>query len=264
MNAEKIFLQVVSYLRKYAKQNNFKKAILGLSGGIDSAVVACLAKEAFGPENVLALFMPSKFTASHNFEDSKKLAEFLNIDYEIIPIHNLFDSYLRELKILDKKEISRAEENLQSRIRSNILMAYSNKFNYLVLSTGNKSEIMTGYFTLYGDATGALAPLGDIYKMQVYELAEYINKRNKKEIIPKKIFEKKPSAELKHNQTDQDTLPAYPLLDKILGLYLDKNKSEKQIIKAGFDSKTVKKVIQMVKDSEFKRTQIPKAIPLEF
>lgn len=258
-----MFSQIVSYLREYAKKNNFKKAILGLSGGIDSAVCACLAKEAFGSENVLVLFMPSKFTAAHNFEDSKKLAKNLNIDYEIVPIHNLFDSYLRELRILDKKDISKAEENLQSRVRSNILMAYSNKFNYLVLATGNKSEIMTGYFTLYGDASGALAPIGNIYKMQVYELAEYINKRNKKEIIPKRIFEKKPSAELRQNQADQDTLPEYAVLDKTLALYLDKKKTEKEIIRAGFDSKTVKKVIRMVKGSEFKRTQIPKAIPLK-
>ncbi|MEK6973545.1 MAG: NAD(+) synthase [archaeon] len=264
MDSEKTFLQIVSYLKKYAKQHKFQKAILGLSGGIDSAVCACIAKEAFGQENVLALFMPSKFTASHNFEDSKILARNLGIGYEIIPIHNLFDSYLRELKILDKKEISKAEENLQSRIRSNILMAYSNKSNYLVLATGNKSEIMAGYFTLYGDATGALAPIGNLYKMQVYELAKYINKRNKKEIIPKRIFDKKPSAELKHNQTDQDTLPEYPILDKILDLYLDKKKSEKEIIKAGFDPKTVKKIISLIKNSEFKRTQIPKAIPLNF
>jgi len=262
MNSAKVLKQIVSYLKEYAKQYKFKKAILGLSGGIDSAVVACLAKEAFGSRNVLALFIPSKFTAKHNFEDSKKLAENLGINYDIIPIQALFDCYLKELKILDKKNISNAEENLQSRIRSNILMAYSNKFNYLVLATGNKSEIMTGYFTLYGDASGALAPLGSIYKMQVYELADYVNKKYKKEIIPRRIFEKKPSAELKHNQTDQDTLPEYLILDKILELYLDKRKSEKQIIAAGFAAATVKKVIRRVKNSEFKRTQIPKAIPL--
>lgn len=262
MDAKKTFNYIVVQLQNYASQHGFKKAVLGISGGIDSAVVAAIAKEAFTSRNVLALFMPSKFTSQQNFSDARIIADNLNINYEVIPINNLFDAYLQNLSILKTDDVTKVEENIQSRIRANILMAYSNKFNYLVLATANKSEIMTGYFTLYGDAVGGIAPLGSVYKTEVYSLAAYVNKKYKKDIIPRSVFEKKPSAELRHNQTDQDSLPSYVSLDRILQLYCDEGKKEEEIIAHGFDRALVTNVIEMVKRSEFKRSQIPKPIPL--
>lgn len=265
INPEKLFSQLVSGLQNYCRENNFSKVILGVSGGIDSAMTAVLAVKALGKNNVRALFLPSKFTSEESREDAFALARNLEITITEISIQEILDLYLDTLKEhLSDGSLDKAEENLQARIRANILFAFSNKFNYLVLATGNKSEILTGYFTLYGDSAGGLAPFANIYKTQVYALAKYVNESEGKELIPKRIFEKAPSAELKYNQTDQDTLPPYDELDKILRLYFDKKKSKEEIVKNGFSAETVARVIEMIKQSEFKRKQLPAGLEIDF
>jgi NAD+ synthase (glutamine-hydrolysing) len=241
-------------IRDYMRKCGFSQAVIGLSGGIDSALVCCLAKEALGGKNVMGISMPSPFSSEGSVEDSKKLAEKIGIQFKVIPISSIYDSYLKILEEYFKgKEFDVTEENVQARIRGNILMAFSNKFGYLVLSTGNKSELAVGYCTLYGDMSGGLSVLSDVPKTLVYELANYINRQS--EIIPQKIIQKAPSAELKLNQVDQDTLPPYPMLDKILHHYIEEENSPEEIIGMGFDPETVKWVVRTVERNEYKRSQ---------
>jgi NAD+ synthetase len=232
----------------------FSKAIVGLSGGIDSAVTCCLAKEAIGSENVLAISMPSPYSSKGSVEDSRRLAINMGIRFKTISITEIYHAYIKTLKGHFKgKEPDITEENIQARIRGNVLMAFSNKFAYLVLSTGNKSELAVGYCTLYGDMSGGLAVISDVPKTMVYDLANYINR--KLEIIPRVIIEKEPSAELKSNQLDQDTLPPYPILDQILHYYLEEVSSVEEIINLGFDRETVEWVAKTVEKNEYKRKQ---------
>ncbi|MCM8819903.1 MAG: NAD+ synthase [Candidatus Omnitrophica bacterium] len=253
-----VYEALVCSLRDYSLKNNFKSAILGVSGGIDSAVVTSIATAALGRDNVVGLIMPSRFSLESSVSCAKKICENLKINYKIIDIENIFDMCLKTFQpfFLDKK-FDVTEENLQSRIRGMILMAFSNKFGHLVLNTGNKSELFCGYCTLYGDLIGGFSILKDIYKTFVYKLAEYINKITNPPVIPKTVFTKAPSAELRKNQKDTDTLPGYSILDPILKFYLEDNLEPKAIAKKGYDIKLVNKIIKMVSLSEFKRKQAP-------
>ncbi len=241
--------------RDYFVKTGFKKAVLGLSGGIDSAVVAALASEALGPENILAILMPSPYSTEHSLEDAKKLAENLGINYRTIRIDQPFDTFINLLNESKEPELDLAEENLQARLRGLILMQISNREGYLALVTGNKSELAVGYSTLYGDMAGGLAILADVRKIMVYELAHHINYIHVKKVIPERIIAKAPSAELRPDQKDEDSLPPYRVLDPILELYLEKNWSPSEIITAGYEEETVKKVVKMVDTSEYKRRQ---------
>lgn len=251
-----IFNALVLGLKDYVAKCDFTKAIIGLSGGIDSALTAAIAASALGSNNVTALLMPSPYSSKASIADAIKLAENLKIKIVTISIEKIMNSFDRvlapEFKNF-KKDV--AEENIQARIRGNLLMALSNKFNSLVLSTGNKSELTVGYTTIYGDMTGGLAVIGDLTKTQVYELTRWLNRQS--EIIPVNILKKAPSAELKPNQKDQDTLPPYDILDKILYLFVEKQLARKQIIAEGFEPKMVEKILKMIKLSEFKRRQAP-------
>lgn len=249
-----VYQALVLGIRDYVRKCGFKQVVLGLSGGIDSAVVCCLAAAALGRENVVTVTMPSEYSSVGSIEDSRQLAERLGIELRVIPINNIFHSYLSQLG-LSGPDVSGdvAAENIQARIRGNILMALSNRYGYLVLTTGNKSELAVGYCTLYGDMSGGLAVLADVPKTMVYELASYINRDG--EVIPKAIILKPPSAELRPNQTDQDTLPPYPVLDAILERYVEEGKSPQEIIDEGFDSTTVSWVVDRVDRNEHKRRQ---------
>jgi NAD+ synthase (glutamine-hydrolysing) len=260
---EEIYQALILGTRDYVKKNNFRKVTLGLSGGIDSALVACIAKDALGAENVIAVTMPSKYTSSGTYADSRKLASNLKIRLLELPIGKVFESYLRALKNIFKNlKANIAEENLQARIRGNLLMALSNKFGYLVLTTGNKSETSTGYCTLYGDMAGGFAVIKDVPKTLVYKLAEYVNRREVFCIIPPSIINRAPSAELKPNQKDQDTLPPYSVLDGIIKAYVEEDKSLTDILKLGFKKALVKKVISMVDRNEYKRRQAPPGVKI--
>lgn len=251
---ESVYLALILGIRDYLRKCGFAKAVVGLSGGIDSALVCCLAKEAIGSQNVLGVSMPSPYSSKGSVEDSRELAKRIGIQFKVIPISEIYDSYLKTLKKhFPSREMDITEENIQARIRGNILMAFSNKFGHLVLSTGNKSELSVGYCTLYGDMSGGLSVLSDVPKTLVYELANYINRKS--EIIPKQIIQKPPSAELKPNQVDQDTLPPYPLLDQILHQYIEEECSPDEIIGMGFAPETVKWVIRTVERNEYKRRQ---------
>lgn len=243
-------------IQNYFRKLGFKKAILGLSGGIDSTVVLALAAEALGPENVRAILMPSEFSSQHSVDDSVVLAQNLRTPYDTIPIKEVYDAYIKVLNpYFEGKEFDVTEENIQARIRGNYLMALSNKFGYILLNTSNKSEAAVGYGTLYGDMAGGISVIGDVYKMQVYDLARYINRNG--EIIPTNIITKAPSAELRPGQTDQDSLPPYDVLDKILFQYIEKRKGPKEIVKMGFEETTVARILKMVNTNEYKRHQMP-------
>src|SRR6185503_11302761 len=238
----------------YFFKMGFSKAIIGSSGGVDSAVTLALACEALGKENVRAVLMPSQYSTSHSVSDAEKLSITLGNPYDIIPIKNIYDSFLETLKpIFRDMPFNIAEENIQSRIRGNLLMALANKFGYILLNTSNKSELATGYGTLYGDMAGGLGVLGDCYKTQVYELAKFIN--NDEEIIPSNIIKKAPSAELRHEQKDSDSLPEYDILDKILYQYIEKVKGPNEIKAQGFDAALVDRILSMVNKNEYKRNQ---------
>ncbi|HQO23618.1 MAG TPA: NAD(+) synthase, partial [Spirochaetota bacterium] len=237
-----------------AHKSGFKKALLGLSGGIDSALTAVIAAKALGKENVTGITMPSVFSSQGSVDDSKKLADNLGINFEVIPIKRLHESYLEDLAhVFKNTKPDVTEENLQARIRGNLLMAYSNKFSSLLLSTGNKSELSMGYCTLYGDMNGGLAVISDLPKTTVYELSKYINRNG--EIIPSDTITKPPSAELRENQKDQDTLPPYDILDSIIECYIEKKMSSAEIIKKGFDKATVEFVLKAIDRNEYKRRQ---------
>ncbi len=253
---ESVFEALILGLRDYLHKCGFSKAVVGLSGGIDSAVTCCLAQVAIGRENVLGISMPSPYSSRGSVEDSRMLAARLGIDFKEIGITSIYKTYLDTLnEHFNEKntEVGVTEENIQARIRSNVLMAFSNKYGHLVLSTGNKSEISLGYCTLYGDMSGGLSVLADVPKTLVYKIAQFINRKS--EIIPKEIIDKPPSAELRPNQLDQDSLPPYPILDKILHNYVDKLLSVEELIELGFDRETVKWVTQTVDHNEYKRKQ---------
>ncbi len=254
-----LYEELVAGLRGYMKEHGFSKTVVGLSGGIDSAVTCCLAKEAVEGENVLGLSMPSPYSSKESAKYSRALAENLDIRFKTVPISGIYRSYVKALKKdlsigEDEKEVGVYLQNIQARIRGNILMAFSNRFGHLVLATGNKSEAMMGYCTLYGDTAGGLAPLANILKTTVYRLAEYIN--GEKEVIPKAIVERHPSAELRPGQRDQDTLPPYDVLDRIL-YFLEEGCSEKELLEKGFEQGTVKQVTAAIERSEYKRKQVP-------
>jgi NAD+ synthase (glutamine-hydrolysing) len=254
---EKVHLALITGIRDYFAKQGFRKAVIGLSGGIDSALVAVLAVEALGPDNVLALLMPSAFSSEHSVTDSIQLAENLGIAYELLPINPIYDSFIQSLqKPFRGTTFGVAEENLQSRIRGTLLMALSNKHGYILLNTSNKSELAVGYGTLYGDMCGALAVIGDLYKTSVYMLARWLNEN--KPVIPENILIKEPSAELRPGQKDSDTLPPYPLLDMILSRYIEHRQGPNKICaETGFPREMVLRVLRMVNQAEFKRRQAP-------
>lgn len=255
---EEVYKALVYGLKEYCTKLNFKKVLVGLSGGIDSALVTCIAVEAIGAENVHVLLMPSKYSSEGSITDSLKLIKNLGISSNNVSIQPVVDETILQIKPLLKKIKSLTEENIQARIRGLYLMAYSNNEGHLLLTTGNKSEMAVGYATLYGDMAGGLAVIADVYKTDVYKIAKYINLHN--EIIPKAIILKAPSAELRPNQTDQDTLPPYELLDRILRMYLEENKEINEISKLIGDKDTVTKVLHMVDFSEYKRKQAAPAL----
>jgi len=253
---EHIYHALVLGLHDYFNKMNFGKAILGLSGGIDSAVSLAIASEALGRKNVKAILLPSRYSSEHSITDAVSLADNLQIDYNIVPIEPMFKDFKQSLEPLFRNlPDNTTEENIQARIRGVLLMAISNKFGHILLNTSNKSEAAVGYGTLYGDMTGGLSVLGDVYKSEVYRLAHFINRN--KEIIPENTIIKPPSAELKQNQKDTDSLPDYEILDRILFLYIEKQISPDEITKKGFDKKLVRKIIHLVNLSEYKRYQAP-------
>ena len=253
-NIAQIHDALILGLKDYFAKMGFKKAILGSSGGIDSAVVLALAVEALGAENITSILMPSGFSSSHSVDDAVVLSKNLGNPYHVIPIATVFETFLQTLNpLFEGTAFGVAEENIQSRSRGNLLMAIANKFGYVLLNTSNKSELATGYGTLYGDMAGGLSVLGDLYKVQVYALAYYINRNQ--EIIPNNIITKEPSAELRPNQKDSDSLPEYSILDNILYLYIEGRKGPKEIIAAGFNADLVQRVLKMVNMNEYKRNQ---------
>ena len=243
-------------IRDYFAKLGFKKAILGLSGGIDSALVLYLATQALGKENVLSLLLPSDFSTNHSIDDAVQLCKNLNSPYETVPIEHNFQAFLTTLKPFFKDlPFNVAEENIQARVRGVLLMAFSNKFGYILLNTTNKSEAAVGYGTLYGDMCGGLAVLGDLYKTQIYSLCAYINRNC--EIIPQNILTKAPSAELRPNQKDSDSLPDYDILDKLLFQYIEKRQGPAELVTQGFERSLVDRVLKMVNSNEWKRFQTP-------
>ncbi len=254
---ETVWKALTTGLRDYVWKNGFKEVILGLSGGIDSAVVAAIASDAIGAENIDAVFMPTKFSTNESYENSEKIAKNLGIKYKVIKIEQLFKKYIEHLTPhFAGKPFDITEENIQARIRGNVLMALSNKFGYLVLAAGNKSESRVGYVTLYGDMVGGFAVLKDVSKTLVWELARWRNKKDNRDLIPQSVIERPPTAELKVNQLDTDALPPYHILDKILKLYVDDEMSLIDIAKeTKLNSETIDKVFRMVNHSEFKHRQ---------
>ncbi|WP_373525963.1 NAD+ synthase [Nostoc sp.] len=258
---EEIWQALVLGVRDYARKCRFSKVVLGLSGGIDSAIVAAIATAALGQENVLGVLMPSPYSSDHSISDALALAENLGIKTNLLPIGELMQGFDQTLgDLFADTEFGLAEENIQSRIRGNLLMAIANKFGYLLLSTGNKSEMAVGYCTLYGDMNGGLAVIADVPKTRVYSLCQWLNRNN--EIIPQNILTKAPSAELKPGQVDQDSLPPYEILDDILQRLINNHQSAAQIVAAGHDLVIVDRVIQMVARAEFKRRQAPPGLKI--
>jgi NAD+ synthase (glutamine-hydrolysing) len=255
-DVESIYKALVLGLRDYVRKCGFKKVVLGLSGGIDSALVCALAAATLGPEQVTGVAMPSRCSSDHSIADAKQLAANLGVSFQVVPIepaHIAYEHMLASAFSGMKSDLT--EENIQARIRGALLMAFSNKFGSLLLTTGNKSEIATGYCTLYGDMCGGLAVISDVPKMMVYQIAEFINQRAGRDLIPRNSITKAPSAELRPNQTDQDSLPPYEVLDAILLRYVEEEKGVPQIIAEGFDPATVMRVIRLIDMSEYKRRQ---------
>lgn len=260
-DVENTYNALVLGLRDYITKNGFKKVVIGLSGGVDSSLVATIAVDALGNENVKGVLMPSPYTSKESIEDALELAKNLNIETFIIPITNIFQTYLDEFKEFFKGlKPDTTEENFQARIRGNILMALSNKFGWIVLATGNKSEMSVGYATLYGDMVGGFAVIKDVIKTKVYQLCEYRNSISK--VIPDRVLIKPPSAELRPNQTDEAELAPYHILDEIIKMYVEQDYSVEEIIKAGFDEKTVKKIVKLIDTNEYKRRQSPIGIKI--
>jgi NAD+ synthase (glutamine-hydrolysing) len=254
LNISQVYEAIILGITDYFQKMGFARAIIGSSGGIDSAVTLALACQALGKENVRAILMPSEFSTSHSLNDAEKLSKNLGNPYDIIPIKNIYTQFIKELEPFFKNlPFNIAEENIQSRTRGNLLMALANKFGYILLNTSNKSELATGYGTLYGDMAGGLGVIGDCYKTQVYELAKFIN--SEKKIIPANILAKAPSAELRPEQKDTDSLPEYGILDKILFQYIERVQGPAEIKSQGFDGALVDRILSMVNKNEYKRNQ---------
>ncbi len=263
---ESIYKALLLGLRDYVRKCSFKSVVLGLSGGIDSAVTAALAAGALGSERVVGVSMPSRYSSDHSIGDAEILAKNLGIEFHIVAIKDVHDAYERTLSpaFAGNRQLATGnsplgdnltEQNIQARIRGALLMAFSNRYNHLLLTTGNKSELATGYCTLYGDMCGGLAVISDVPKTTVYELAEFINRQAGRDLIPRNSITKPPSAELRPDQTDQDSLPPYDLLDAIMFRYIEEEKSAAEIIGEGFDPAAVAKVIRLIDRSEYKRRQ---------
>jgi NAD+ synthase (glutamine-hydrolysing) len=253
-----VFQALVTGTRDYVRKNGFTRVLIGLSGGVDSSLVAAVAVEALGRENVTGVTMPSPYSSEGTRGDAAQLAENLGIEFLTLPITDVFESYKRGLADAFKKLAEDVtEENLQARIRGNLLMALSNKFGWLVLTTGNKSEYGVGYTTLYGDMAGGFAVIKDVPKTLVYELSRHVNERAGKDVIPETVFTRAPSAELRPNQTDQDTLPPYDELDAILHAYVEEDCGVHDIVARGHAEATVRRVVAMVNQNEYKRRQGP-------
>ena len=260
---EEIYKALVLGTRDYAHKNGFKRVALGLSGGIDSALVACIACDAFGHENVTAISMPSIFNSKATRQDAKILAKNLKIDFKEIPIKRIFADYLKTMTpFFGNLPVDTTEENIQARIRGNILMAMANKLGGLILTTGNKSEMAVGYCTLYGDMSGGYAVIKDVFKTKVYELARYRNSITHQALIPKSTLLRAPSAELRKGQTDEESLGAYEDLDKILMAYIESHSSAQEMIASGMDSKMVLRTIRLVDRTEYKRRQAPPGVKI--
>ena len=260
---EEVYRALVTGVHDYVAKNGFKRVVIGLSGGIDSALTALIAVDALGASNVLGLFMPSPYTSRESREDVAELASRVRVEVKTIPIHETFKAYVRLLAPSFKGcRTDITEENLQARIRGNLLMAFSNKFGHLVLTTGNKSEMSVGYATLYGDMAGGFAVIKDVSKTMVYELARLRNRRDRQEVIPKRTFDRPPTAELKPDQKDEDTLPPYAILDPILKAYVEEDRAPEEIVEMGFDRQIVARVTTMVDRSEYKRRQAPIGIKI--
>lgn len=253
---EKLKIELEKKLKDFFINSGFTKAVLGSSGGIDSAVVQTIAVNTLGADNVVALIMPSSFSSRSSVEDAVALSKNLGNSYQIVNISSLYHTYLEVLKndVYGETHFDITEENLQARIRANLLMAFSNKKQHLLLNTSNKSELSVGYGTLYGDLCGAVSVIGSLYKTQVYELARHLNKNS---LIPENIINKEPSAELRHGQKDSDSLPPYSLLDPILHKLIDEGLSPEQVASGGVNIELVNKIAQLIKRSEFKKMQIP-------
>jgi NAD+ synthase (glutamine-hydrolysing) len=261
--SEEVYHALVLGTRDYVTKTGFKSVVIGLSGGIDSSLVAAVAVAAIGKENVQGVFMPSLYSSDESCKDATELARNLGIKIFSVPIHQPFDAYLNTLRAAfahTKQDVT--EENLQARIRGNILMALSNKFGWLVLTTGNKSEMSTGYATLYGDMAGGFAVIKDVPKTMVYDVCKCINRLAGRTIIPKRVLVKAPTAELRPNQKDSDTLPVYEVLDPILKAYVEDDKEFDEMLRMGFDRKTVERVIRLVDSSEYKRRQAPPGVKI--
>lgn len=253
---ERIYHALVTGIGDYFRKQGFTKAILGLSGGIDSALVTVLATRALGPENVKVLLLPSEFSSAGSVDDSLQLVKNIGVQHEIIPIAPVFNQYLETLKPqFNNLPFNVAEENIQARIRGVLLMAMSNKFGYILLNTSNKSEVAVGYGTLYGDMCGGLSVIGDVYKTEVYDICRFIN--TEKEIIPEVIINKAPSAELRPNQKDSDSLPDYAVLDAVLYQYIEQRKGPAELIAMGYDEALIRRVMKLVNTNEYKRYQTP-------
>lgn len=253
-NIRQIHVALVVGIRDYFSKMGFTKAIIGSSGGIDSAVTIALACEALGPDNVRAVLMPSQYSTGHSVSDAEQLSKNLGNPYDIIAIKDVFDAFMKTLEpVFLDTPFGIAEENIQSRTRGNLLMAIANKFGYILLNTSNKSELATGYGTLYGDMAGGLGVLGDLYKMQVYALAAYINKKHP--VIPENIIIKPPSAELRPGQKDSDSLPDYSILDKILYQYIERRQGPREIVAMGLEEAVVTRTLKLVNTNEYKRNQ---------
>ena len=263
---ELVYKALVCGIRDYFHKNGLQRAVLGLSGGIDSALVATLAVDALGAENVHGLLMPSQYSTDHSVKDAVDLADNLGMKYDIVPIRPMFDEFAKALKpVFGDRAEDVTEENLQARIRGTLVMSYANKFGALALNTTNRSEAAMGYGTLYGDSCGSLAVIGDLYKTEVYQLSEWINRDGIR--IPQNSITKAPSAELRPGQKDSDSLPDYGVLDAILNLYLDENMTEEEIVEEGYDRDTVQLAIRKTRQNEWKRLQFApqlKVSPMSF
>lgn len=263
VSIDEVYEKIVGKLQSFFKSCGKSKAVLGLSGGIDSALVAALAVDALGAKNVHAVLMPSQYSSLHSVSDAIDLANNLEISTHLIPIDKIYNLMLFEMhNFFERSKWSVANENLQARIRGDILMTYSNRFDALLLNTSNKSELFAGYGTLYGDLCGAIMVIADLYKTQVFELSGYVNKQAGHTVIPEAIIEKEPSAELRPNQKDTDSLPSYDLLDPVLYALNEGGFSPEDVISHGVARELVERVLKLKKNSEFKLMQIPPVLTI--